>query len=855
MSSKLERSNERGNDVKLLKDVKLCMDLDYLLTGRGFRKVENIIQVILGRLLFWITFMFILGILITEYIHGSGFEIIFNPSNLLGLFFWSLAFLFAYSLYLLRNRIFFLDKPRTKNLHKLRDALAKRVRKKIELTNYINHNVLWILDYILNTESDNYLEVFANKMLKLSKVKILLDRLGIDISQLKRDHLRAISQQYAKTSVIKELIDKSFLYAFRNNLKYVDEQAFFLVFLSKFFQEDLRKNSVANKDLGGIELWLRNEALRTRYIELWKDRISIKPKSTVNRAYTSRYTPILNGFSRDFTNDVIQGEFVVSLARERELNHMVNLLEKGKKSAVLVVGEPGVGKTTLIKSLAVRMVIEDVPKKLKDKRLVGFDFNKAFSSSKNIESFKKKLRSVFDEVAQAKNVVLVLDNFNQLLNLRQELAGEIANIIIDSFDSNDFRLIATTDRSQFIRFIRPNRALAGMFSQVEMPVPSDEVAMQIVIDEVSKIESEYNVKISYSAVKASIELSHKFAYDRVLPDKAIDILKEAVVNFKHLSGKRPLEYDEVAKVISSKVGVKLGSITQDESEKLANLEQQMHKRIIDQNEAVQAVCGALRRARSGLSEAGKPIASFLFFGPTGVGKTEVAKTVADVYFGSEDRMVRIDMSEYQEEENLDRLIGFTSEKGAFEGGFLTEPVHKNPFSLVLLDEIDKANSKVLDLFLQVLDEGYVNDGIGRKIDFSNTIIIATSNAGSSVIADLLGKGENYNKVLENALKELKKVFRIEFLNRFDKIIMFKPLSPKEVKLIARKFVEQVRLKLLDKGIKLIYDDKLLARLSKIGYNPIFGAREMRRVVQEEVENKVAEMIVKGEVKSGGEVRL
>jgi len=846
------------NNIKknIFEDIKLSVDLKYLSNGRGFKKVEDILQVILGRIIFWLVFIIEIGIIISEISKGFGITRIIKQEDIVGGWFWFFLLVFLYSLYLLRDRSKFLDKPISNNLHKLRKALQNGTKfNKIEITDYLNHHLLWILDYILNINSSNFLGDFLSKLIKLDKGRSIIERLGLDINEIEINLLSPVSQRFSKTSLVDSILKESFIFAFENNMKYISEDIAVYIFLYKFFQEYLKKFNIINKDLEGLKLWLRNEAIKNKYIEDWKDKVSIKPKTTVNRAYTSRFTPTLNEYSRDFTNTVIQGEFIISMAREEELNRLINLLEKGDKSAVIVVGEPGVGKTTLIKTLAVRMVVEDVPPKLRDMRIVGFDFNKAFSTSKNIEVFKNKLRQVFDEVNSAKNVILVLDNFNQLLNLRAELAGEIANIIIDSFDSNKFRLIATTDRSQYIRYIRPNRALAGLFSQVGMDIPKDEVAIQIVIDEVPNIEREYNVKIAYTAIKASIELSHKFAYDRVLPDKAIDILKETVVNFKNLSGKKPIEYDEVAKVISSKVGVKLGAITQDESEKLSRLEEEMHKRVIDQVEAINAVCGALRRSRSGLGQEGRPVASFLFFGPTGVGKTEVAKTVADTYFGNEERMVRIDMSEYHEEENLKRLIGYTSEQGAFEGGFLTEPVHENPFSLILLDEIDKANPKVLDLFLQVLDEGYLDDGLGRKIDFSNTIIIATSNAGSSVIANLIEKGEDYKTVHIRAVEELKKIFRIEFLNRFDKIIMFKPLSREEVKLISKKFVEQVRLKLLDKGIKLTYEDKLLDRLSSLGYNPVFGAREMRRVVQEEVENKVAEMIVKRHLQSGKEIYL
>lgn len=838
------------------KDKKVTIDWKYLSAGKGLRKIENVFQVVLGRILFWLVFIIEFGIVISEVVKGNSIRRIIGPEGFIGLLFWTFVLIFLYSLYLLRDRASFVDKARVKNFHEARArAVKKSLPTHIEITDYINHNLLWIADFILNVNTPNYLAEFFEKLLKIPSACALIERLGLTEKDFDLNVLAGVSSSYAKTVVLRDILVESFIFSYQNKLKYIGEETVVYIFLMKFFQNYLQRFNITSKDLDGIRLWLANEAIKRKYIEDWKSRVSIKPRTSVNRAYTSRYTPTLNEYSRDFTNAVIQGDFKVSIAREDELNKMVNILEKGGRSAVLIVGEPGVGKTTLVKSLAVRMVVEDIPPKLQDKRLVGFDFNKAFTSSKNAESFKKKLRKVFDEVAGSGNVILVIDNINQLLNLRQEISGEIANILIDSYDASNLRLIATTDRSQFVRFIRPNRALAGIFTEVEMAIPTDEVATQIVIDEIPGIEKEYNVKIAYSAIKASIELSYKFAYDRVLPDKAIDLLKETVVSFKHLAGKKPIEYDEVAKVVSSKVGVKLGTIGEDESKKLARLEEEMHKRVIDQEEAIKAVCGALRRSRSGLGESGRPVASFLFFGPTGVGKTEVAKTVAEVYYGREERMVRLDMSEYHEEENLERLIGFTSPQGSFEGGFLTEPVHQSPFSLVLLDEIDKANPKVLDLFLQVLDEGYLDDGLGRRVDFSNTIIIATSNAGSSVIAKLLEQGKGYDIVHKEAVEELKKVFRIEFLNRFDKIIMFKPLSREEVKLVAKKFVEQVRLKLLDKGIKLIYDEKVLDRLAKLGYDPVYGAREMRRVVQEEVENRVADLIVKGEVKAGGEVRL
>ncbi len=840
---------------KEFENSQITLNWDYLEDGRGVRRSENIFQIVMGRLLFWVAIVLEVGILISEIVNGRGIERLVNPEGFTAAIFWIFFGIFLYTLFLLRNRETFLDKPRAYDLRVLEAKLKKGEKIEIELTNFLTHEILWIVDISYHNLTSPMLPEVLKKLLKVDSVQFVLSRLGLEESQIDFGLLPKNLSKNDRRKILRELIAESFIFAYENHLKLSDERVWFFIIIRKFFKESLKKWNILDSDFRGVELWFKNEALVKSYIDRWKGRVSIKPKNTVNRAYTSRYTPTLNAYARDFTNAVIQGDFVVSIARENELSEMVTLLEKGEKSAVLIVGEPGVGKTTLIKTLAVRMVVEDVPEKLQDMRLVGFDFNKAFSQSKNIELFKKKLRNVFDEVGEAKNVVLVLDNVNQLFNLRQEIAGEIANIIVDSFDAGNIRLIASTDRSQYQRFIRPHKALASLFSKVKMPAPSDEVATQIVMDEVKNIEEDYDVKIAYPAVKGSIELSHKFSYDRVLPDKAIDLLKETVVHFKDLSGKRAIEYDEVAEVVSSKVGVKLGSISDTEGDRLARLEEEMHKRIVDQNEAVNSVSGALRRLRSGLSDKGRPVATFLFFGPTGVGKTEVAKTVSEVYYGSEERMVRIDMSEYNEEENLKRLIGYTSSDGSFEGGFLTEAVYNNPFSLVLLDEIDKANPKVLDLFLQLLDEGYLVDGLGRKVDFSNTIIIATSNAGSSVIASLLEKNERYENVMGKAMEELKKVFRIEFLNRFDKIIMFKTLSREDVKKVAQKFVEQVRLKLSDKGITLRYGDELLERLAKLGYNQVFGAREMRRVVQEEVENKIAEKMVRGEVKAGGEVEV
>jgi len=307
-------------------------------------------------------------------------------------------------------------------------------------------------------------------------------------------------------------------------------------------------------------------------------------------------------------------------------------------------------------------------------------------------------------------------------------------------------------------------------------------------------------------------------------------------------------------VVSRKVGVKVGAIDTAESKVLINMEAELHKRLIGQNEAVNAVAAALRRSRAGLSGEKRPIAAFLFYGPTGVGKTELAKALTATYYGDEKLMIRLDMSEYQESENLNRLIGEETEKG-FQGGYLTEAVRSRPFSLILLDEIEKANPKVLDLFLQVLDEGRITDGLGRKIDFTNTIIIATSNAGSKEIAEQTEKGTDYKTVTKMLEPRLRESLRVEFLNRFDKVIMFRSLTPIEVEQITELMLKLEAKKLEEKGINLTFTKEIVAELARLGYDKVYGARELRRVIQERIEDPVARLIVEGKLKSGGELEL
>ncbi len=695
---------------------------------------------------------------------------------------------------------------------------------------------------------------------------IFMTRLGMDFEKIKEGLVRLLKAgQPGSPTVLsakgKLVLLSSFVNAAKSRRRYVGVIELFLEAFAadESLQEMMDAAGYPPQHVTHVGEWIRIQELMREEHDRFVALAALKPKNIMNRTMTAQQTPLLDQFSEDLTLLARSGYIAPTIGREREMEEILRGIESGRRSVVLV-GDSGVGKSAFVETLARRMVEEDVPRELFDRRLVSIQLPQLLSTG-DPHLVAERLLAVLHEVAISGNIILVVQGIEALVGGRAEGPMDLAETFAAELDKGYFIAIATTTPHAWTSYLE-RRTIGQKLVRIAIPEMEPADAIKVLMAKSGAIEYQNNVFFSYGALERSVQLAKRYLTDQRLPESAMDIAKEAAVIARKEHGDGGfVTAEDVARVVHEKTNIPVEAVSSDESQKLLNLETKLHGRVIGQDDAVKAVSQALRRARAEVREGKRPIANFLFLGPTGVGKTELTKALAAEYFGSESSMIRLDMSEYQDRSAVARVIG---EPGDERGGLLTEAVRKNPFAIVLLDELEKAHPDILTLFLQVMDDGRLTDGVGRTVDFTNVVLIATSNAGTPYIQEQVMAGTPLDQIRTGLLeRELKGIFRPEFLNRFDAVIVFKPLSLDDVTQIAWLLVNAVGKRLEEKGMGFRAEDAAVEELAQAGYDPIYGARPLRRVIQERVENALADLLLKKELnrrdtvvlEAGGVVRV
>lgn len=648
--------------------------------------------------------------------------------------------------------------------------------------------------------------------------------------------------------------------------------------------------------------------------------------STSSSSSTKAKTPSLDEFGTDLTLAAAELRLDPVIGREKEIERVIQILARRTKNNPVLLGEPGVGKTAVVEGLALRIVNSEVPDILDGKKVIQLDMGLLIAGTKYRGEFEERLKKIMDEIRQAGNIILVIDEMHTLIGAgAAEGAIDAANILKPALSRGEIQVIGATTLDEYRKHIEKDAALERRFQSVLIEEPSIEDSIEIIRGITPKYEEHHRLIISDEAIVAAVKLSSKYITDRFLPDKAIDVLDEASskvrlkvsslspegkeldkelraiikekedairnqefekasqlrddeANMKerirevseqwrneHDANKPVVTEENIAEVIGMMTGVPVTKLTESESDRLLNLEKTLHERVIGQNDAIVAISKAIRRARVGLKSPNRPIGSFIFCGPTGVGKTELAKALSEAVFGSEDNMVRVDMSEFMEKHSTSKLIGSPpGYVGYDDGGSLTETIRKKPYSVVLFDEIEKAHPDVFNIMLQILDDGRLTDSKGRHVNFKNTIIIMTSNVGASMIAtqSKLGfstaedeKKDKYEKLKDTVNEEMKKAFRPEFINRIDDIIVFSHLSKEEIRQIVDLMMKDLFKRLDERGLKMEVTNEVKDFMATDGYNEAYGARPLRRLIQRKVEDTLAEEILTGKYHEGDTIVL
>lgn len=672
------------------------------------------------------------------------------------------------------------------------------------------------------------------------------------------------------------------------------------------------------EELGVSAADIANEITRT-----FSNTQNNSQQKSAQKSKSNAQTPTLDQFGRDLTDIAKQGKIDPVIGRQKEIDRVIQILSRRTKNNPCLIGEPGVGKTAIAEGLALKISSGEVPELLKDKRIIALDLTGMVAGTKYRGDFEERIKAAIDEVSKAGNIILFIDEVHTLIGAGSaEGAVDAANILKPALARGEMQVIGATTLEEYRKNIEKDSALERRFQPVVVGEPSQEEAIEILKGLRDKYEAHHKVKITDEAIIAAVKMSARYIGDRFLPDKAIDLVDEAASKvrlraytppedvreledkIKHITEEKQsavnsqdferaaslrdeekeaeaqlaelkeswkkqntetngeVTPDEIASIVSEWTHIPVVQLTQEESQRLLNMEDELHRRIVGQDTAVSAVSRAIRRGRVGLKDPNRPTGSFIFLGPTGVGKTELCKTLAATLFGDENAMIRLDMSEYMEKHNASRLVGSPpGYVGYDEGGQLTEKIRRKPYSVVLFDEIEKAHPDVFNMLLQILDDGVLTDSQGRKVDFKNSIVIMTSNVGAKLISNTGGKTLGFSgsddggvmsqtAIRDAVMGELKKCFRPEFLNRVDDIIVFEQLKKDDIKEIAKRLLSTLSKRVGEMGIELDFDESAVEKIADEGFDPVYGARPLKRAIQSQIEDKLSEEMLEGKIKAG-----
>lgn len=681
-------------------------------------------------------------------------------------------------------------------------------------------------------------------------IQALAGRIALDPTKLKRG-IRAALDTVAKgriaptpTADFYSLLVRAYHHAQEAHKETVDVVDLFAATLDHETraQELMEELNVRLETIENVISWFNADKTFRRVRADIASVASLRPREDIDRAMTGRATHMLNRYGEDLTRLAQYGRLVFPVAVDVLLDQLLSTIAATSKN-ILLVGPTGTGKSTLINGVAYAMAGERVPGRLKDKRLMRISAGHIGSSQNPPAVFQELL----DETLESGNVVLAITNLHDFTPQSGISGFDLAEMLAETIEHTGLMVVATTTPGEYHRFLEQH-PIASLFNRVDVVEPDENTAIRIAESHVPGFETRFPVFFTYDAIAAAVRLSNRYIHDIGNPQKAIDLLEQTALAIGKQKKRERIRIapEDIARVLEGRTHAKVGGVGDKERSVLLNLEDTIHERMVNQEQAVGAVANALRRARVELRETKRPVGVFLFLGPTGVGKTELAKTLAEVYFGSEENMVRIDMSEYQDYAAIPRLIGVTGSD--VRGGILTEALRAQPFTLLLLDELEKASTDVRNLFLQVFEDGRVTDNTGAIIDFTNTIIIATSNAGSQFIQDAIRAKTPSEEIKTRLLEEeLRNYYTPEFLNRFDDIIIFQPLSQDHIRHIARLMVSRIQKQMQAKGIIFMVTDAAIAELAAAGFDPEFGARPLRRTIQQRVDDVLAKILLEQKV--------